>query len=231
MSLSIYTGRIDLTEPDGLTSDYERFILTINPNGSRTLRTVTRSPKGDLLRDVNQMVAADWRPIEAMGRLFFKDEFHGTVLRRVIGDKIHSYVWNADGEMDHAVIDAPPRMTLGFHPIFHDAWKMNYLDLSNHDYQDILTHTVSNTWNGRSLGHGMKIKGQVRFDGSEPVTVKAGTFTCERFTWQTSFGKELHVWRHGPHHLFVKIVVAKGDKEGSVYELATLEEKSVTWPE
>jgi len=230
MGLSIFTGRIDLTEPDGLKSDYERFMLTVNPDGSRTLRTVTRSPKGDLLRDVNQMVAADWRPIEVLGRLFFKNEFQGSLLRRVIGDKIHSYAWMPDGAMDYAEIDAPPRMTLGFHPIFHDAWKMSYLDLDNRDYQDILTHTVSNTWNGKSLGHGMKIQGKVRFDGSETITVPAGRFSCERFTWQTSFGKELHVWRHGPHHLFMKMVVATGDKHGSVYELATLEEKSVAWP-
>ncbi|MBM3514644.1 MAG: hypothetical protein FJX59_13165 [Alphaproteobacteria bacterium] len=230
MGLSIFTGRIDLTEPDGLTSDYERFILTINPDGSRTLRTVTRSPKGDLLRDVNQMVAPDWRPVEVVGRLFFKNEFQGTVMRRIIGDKIHSYVWTPGVEMDYQVFDAPPKMTLGFHPIFHDAWKMSFLDLSHHEYQDILTHTVSNTWNGRSLGHGMKIKAQVKFDGRETVNVGAGSFACERFIWQTSFGKELHVWRHGPHHMFVKIVVAKGDKEGSVYELASLEEKIVAWP-
>lgn len=230
MGMSLYTGRIELTEPDGLRSDYERFMLTVNPDGSRTLRTVTRSPKGDLLRDVNQMVAADWRPIEVLGRLFFKNEFQGSLLRRVIGDRIHSYAWMPGEAMDYAQIDAPPRMTLGFHPIFHDAWKMSYLDLDNREYQDILTHTVSNTWNGKSLGHGMKIQGKVRYDGSESVTVPAGTFLCERFTWQTSFGKELHVWRHGPHHLFIKMVVANGDKHGSIYELATLDERTVDWP-
>jgi hypothetical protein len=230
MGLSIYTGRIDLTEPDGVRSDYERFILTVNPDGSRTLRTVTRSPKGDLLRDVNQMVAADWRPVEVVGRLFFKNEFQGTVMRRVVGEQLHSYVWTPEAPMDHAVLEAPPRMTLGFHPIFHDAWKMSYLDLGHHEYQDILTHTVSNTWNGRSLGHGMQIRGQVRYDGTETVDVPAGRLECQRFTWQTSFGKELHVWRHGPHHVFVKMVVATGDKHGSVYELATLEEKTVEWP-
>jgi hypothetical protein len=230
LALTLFTGRIDLTEPDGVRSDYERFMLTINPDGSRTLRTVTRSPKGDLLRDVNQMVAADWRPIEVVGRLFFKNEFHGTVLRRVIDQQLHSYVWLPGEPMDHAVLEAPPRMTLGFHPIFHDAWKMSYLDLGSREYQDILTHTVSNTWNGRSLGHGQKIRGKVRYEGSETIVVPAGTFACERFTWQTSFEKELHVWRHGPHHVFVRLVVATGDKSGSVYELATLEEQSVVWP-
>ena len=230
MGLSILSGRIDLTGPDGETCDYERFILTVNPDGSRTLRTVTRSPKGDLLRDVSQTVAADWRPIEAVGRLYFKDEFQGTVMRRVIGDQIQSFSWMPDAPMDHAVLEAPPRMTLGFHPIFHDAWKMSYLDLGHPGYQEILTHTVSNTWNGRSLGHGVQIKGQVRYDGTETIAVPAGHFECQRFTWLTSFGKELHVWRHGPHHLFVRLVVAGGDKRGSVYELATLEQQRVEWP-
>ncbi|MCB2107767.1 MAG: hypothetical protein KDE14_08715 [Rhodobacteraceae bacterium] len=230
MGFTIYTGTIDLTEPDGKRFHYERFILTKNPDGSRTLRTLTQAPKGDLLRDVNQMVAADWRPIEAMGRLFFKNEAQGTVLRRVIGDKLHSYVWTQGSEVDYQTFDAPPKMMVGFHPIFHDGWKMCYIDTSNHDYQDMLTHTVSNSWNGKSLGHGVKVKGKAKFEGREKATVKAGTFETERFTWQTSFGKELHIWRSGPDHMFVKLVVAKGDKEGSVYELASYNEEKVVWP-
>ena len=102
MSLTIYQGQLDIVLPDGSRHDYERFIITRNPDGSRTMRTVTKSPKGDLLRDVNQMVRADWRPIEAMGRLFFKGEAQGTVLRRVVGDRLLSYVWAGDGEIDHA---------------------------------------------------------------------------------------------------------------------------------
>ncbi len=46
MGLSIFTGRIDITEPDGYHCDYERFILTANPDGSRTLRTVTLTIAG-----------------------------------------------------------------------------------------------------------------------------------------------------------------------------------------
>lgn len=230
MSFTIYNGRIRLTEPDGQQFDYEQFLLTVNPDGTRTLRTLTRSPVGDLLRDVNQMVAADWRPIEAMGRLYFKNQAHGTVLRRVVGDKLHSYVWTQSSEIDHAVFDAPPNMLVGFHPIFHDAWKMCFVKTDQHAYQDILTHTVSNTWNGKSLGHGLKVAGKVKFEGREEVTVPAGTFLSERFTWQTSFGKELHVWRHGPDHLFVKIVVAKGDLAGSIYELSEVAIEQVRWP-
>lgn len=229
MSMTIYTGRIDLTEPNGVKHDYERFILTVNPDGTRTLRTLTRSPKGDLLRDVNQLVEANWRPIEAIGRLFFKNKAEGTVLRRIVGDKLQSYVWSREGAMDFAEFDAPPNMNIGYHPIFHDAWKMCFLDTSHRELQPIFGHTVSNSWNGSSLGHGLKVSSKARFDGRESVVVPAGTFECERFVWHTSFGKILHVWRSGPDHMCVKLAVAEGDKAGSVYELASLETQKVDW--
>ncbi|MDA0369817.1 MAG: hypothetical protein O3C65_14520 [Proteobacteria bacterium] len=228
MSLVIHQGLMDIVEPDGARSDYERFIITRNPGGTATMRTVTRSPAGDLLRDVNHLDAPDWRPIEAMGRLFFKGEAMGTVLRRLIGDKMHSWVWHGDSDMDYQVFDAPPKMTVGFHPIQHEAWKMNFIERNDSkEFQPLLTHTVSNTWNGRSLSHGMKLESKVRYDGMEKVTVPAGTFDCERFTWATPFDKELHIWCHGPERFLVKETVARGDKEGTVYELVAYEKKVV----
>jgi hypothetical protein len=127
----------------------------------------------------------------------------------------------------YAEFEAPPRMSVGFHPIFHDAWKMNFHDITNTELQEVLTHTVSNSWNGSSLGHGQKIHGKARFEDHEKVTVPAGTFPTERFLWHTTFGKDLMVWRTGPHHLFVKLLVVSGDKEGTVYELAQLEQVNV----
>jgi len=193
------------------------------------MRTLTRSPKGDLLRDVNQLDAADWRPIEGIGRLFYKGEAHGTVVRRIVDNQLHSYVWNQGTPTDYAVFDAPENLTVGYHPILHEAWKMNFVDIASSAWQEVLTHTVSNTWNGRSLGHGMKLKSSARFEGIEDVVTPAGRFRCERFTWLTPFDKELHIWRTGPLRILVKEVVAKGDKHGTTYELAEFAEEKVHW--
>jgi hypothetical protein len=223
--IKIFSGKIRIIEPDGLVSPYERFVVTINPDGSRTLRTVTRSPKGDLLRDVNQLLGNDWRDIEAMARVFFKGQALGTILRRVTGDTLHSTVLSRDGTRDDATFDAPPELILGFHALLSDAWKMNRLDTSHHDYQEIAIHTVSRTWNGSTLSHGEVIVSKARYDRTEMLDLPAGRFECDKFVWQTSFGKELHVWRTGEANLLARMVVEKGDKEGSVYEMSEYEEE------
>ena len=83
------------------------------------------------------------------------------------------------------------------------------------------------TWNGRSISHGQKLVSEAKFAGHEDVTVPAGTFACQKFIWQTPFDKELHVWRTGPQNVLVKELVAKGDKEGTLYQLAALEEVEI----
>ena len=150
----IVAGRIDIVEPGEAPRPYERFVITLNPDGGRTLRTVTRSPAGDLLRDVNMMVDRDWRPVEGVGRLFLKGELAGTVLRRVFPGRLDSYYWRPGEPMDHAVLEAPANMTLGFHPIIGDAWKTNLMSTDHAEPQEVVVYTVSNTWFGGTLGHG-----------------------------------------------------------------------------
>jgi hypothetical protein len=226
MPFIIYEGRLDIVQPDKSRHDYERFIITRNPDGSRTMRTLTRSPKGDLLRDVHQTVAANWRPIEAMGRLYYKGETQGTVLRRVVGDRLQSQVWLPGGAIDEAEFDAPPNMTVGFHPLMHEAWKMCFLDRSHHRSQPVVVHTVSNTWNGRSLSHGMRSLSVAEYEGEETVATTAGRFACARFLWHTSFGHDLRIWCTGPDMILVRVDVASGDRRGTYYELAVFSERA-----
>ena len=54
MNFLIYQGQINIIHFDDKIYEYENFIVTRNPDGSRTLRTVSRSPRKDLLRDVYQ---------------------------------------------------------------------------------------------------------------------------------------------------------------------------------
>ena len=162
-----------------------------------------------------------------MARVFFKGEALGTVLRRVVGDTLYSTLLSRDGTKDEATYPAPKEMILGFHAILTDSWKMNRLDTSHNEYQEIMVHTVSDTWNGSSLGHGKRLVSKARFDTAERLELPAGMFDCEKFVWQTTFGKELHVWRTGEANVLAKMLVASGEKQGSIYELSDYEEEVV----
>ena len=72
MSIKIFSGDIKITETSGKVSSYEKFIITFNPDGTKILKTISISPNGDLLRDVNQYFSNDWKDIEGMARLFYK---------------------------------------------------------------------------------------------------------------------------------------------------------------
>ena len=225
MIIKIFTGKIRIIEPDGKISPYEKFIITRNPDKSKTLRTVTKSPLGDLLRDVNQMISEDWHDIEAMGRLFYKDVNMGTITRRIIGDTLHSHIWNKNGYTDKKEFDAPHNMIIGLHPITHDAWKMNLIDTSHNNEQNMLVHTVSTTWNGRTLTHGEKLLSTVTYEGEEMLKLPAGEFMCEKFLWKSPFDKLLAVWRMGEARVLAKMHVLEGGKSGTIYELEQYDEE------
>lgn len=223
----IVAGRIDIVEPGHAPQSYERFTITLNPDGGRTLRTVTRSPAGDLLRDVNMMVDRDWKPVEGMGRLFLKGELAGTILRRVSGERLDSYHWRPGEPMDHAVLEAVPGMTLGFHPITGDAWKTNLLSTAHTEPQDLAVYTVSNTWFGGTLGHGHLLRSTAAYEGAEELDLPIGRTPCERFLWTPRPEKTLRIWRTGEAHLLARMEVLTGERPGSVYQLAAVEEELV----
>ncbi len=91
------------------------------------------------------------------------------------------------------------------------------------EYNEILTFTVSDTWNGRTISHGTILSSTARYEGIEKVDVSAGKFLCDKFIWLTPFGKELLIWSHGDDSIFIKMQVIKGNNKGVIYELSNFE--------
>lgn len=201
---------------------YERFTYTVNPDGSRTLRSLTESPNGSIVRDVHQTVDANWRSMEGYARLFIRGEWQGTIWRRLVGDKLHSHLLLPDGTTDDQIFDAPPGALLGFHCVIADAWKMNGYDMARGGLQDIAVFTVSDTWNGRTLGHGKINPSKIELVGQETVTVPAGSFECDHFLWHGPYGDCLETWRDQETRLLVQMHV---HGPGRFYQLKSLERR------
>ena len=54
---------------------------------------------------------------------------------------------------------------------------MRVISNRNNEYEEILTHTVSDTWNGKTINHGSVLSSMATYDGSESISVSAGNFS------------------------------------------------------
>lgn len=224
----IWEGEVRIRNAAGAEHHYENFSVTINPDGSRSLRTFTVSPNGTLVRDVQQSVSPSWEPLHGSSRVFLEGALQGVVSKWVAADGIHSVVF-AGGEFSQQIFARPAgRFSIGFHPIADEAWKMALVGLSVGARSPLTTHTCSPTWNGKTIEHGRTVTSEVDYLGLEQRRVGGAVLDCHAFIWYTPFGKELKVWTHGEHYLFAGLQVLKGDNAGTEYLVRSL--RHAVWP-
>ena len=227
MSVKVFSGNMNIIEANGNISPYEKFIITFNPDGTKLLKTLSISPDGNLIRDVNQYFSSEWFDIEGIARLFYQNQYVGTILRRVIEGNLHSTIWNNKKEFDHTEFKISKNMHLGFHSLMNDAWKMNFLDTSHSEDQDIIVHTISETWNGSTITHGKELKSSAIYEGEEDLKLIAGNFYCQKFLWRTPSNKLLKIWRTSEAKVLARMEVIIGKNKGSIYELTNFKEESI----
>lgn len=206
------------------TADWEDFILTCNPDGSRTAMTLSRFPGNSIVRQVMQTVEADFTPRDGFARLYADGRYAGSVVRQVTGGEVTSVVFGPDG----APIDVSAfpfeaaREVLGYHPTAAEGWKLMKLDRSVPGVQTIELLTTSLTWNGGTMGHGRKVEMPVEYLGEEDMHVPAGTFACHRLLWRTgNIDGDLDIWVTRKDALMVRM---NGYAKGHAYVLARCEE-------
>ena len=202
---------------------WEDFIVTRNPDQSRTAQTMSRFPGCSVVRHVTQTVSKDFTPIDGHVRLYVDNKLMGVVIRHVVGDTVTSIVLPPDGgPIDQSIIQLDvPDMVLGYHPTTAEGWKLQKLDRTHSDPQTLHLLTVSLTWNGGTLGHGRKVEMPVRYLGEEVITVAAGTFPCHHYFWDTGdIDGQLDIWTTGEDEIVARMY---GPAKGFGYELARYE--------
>jgi hypothetical protein len=198
---------------------WESFMVTANPDGSRTAQTMSRFPGNTMVRIVTQTVAADFTPIDGFVRVFTDRAYQGAMVRRVAGDTITSLVLRPDGSaIDSATFPLDtPEMMLSYHPSAVEGWKLTKLDRSHNEPQMLHYLSSSLTWNGGTIGHGGVADMPVRYMGEDEVTVPAGTFQCHRYVWSTGkLDGDLEIWSTGEDEIVAKM---NGPHRGFSWEL------------
>ena len=227
MRIRTINGRITVrAAADAPPLPYERFTITLNPDGSRTLRALSVSPNGGLIRDVNAHVSADWVSRSGSTRVFLDGVWQGTVAKYAGPELITSLVWTGSSEPDIRTFPAPAHFSLGFHPIADEAWKMALIAPATGLRQPLTTHTCSPRWNGKTIEHGETVHSEVEYLGEETIAVAGRDELCRVYLWHTPFGRVMRVSAMGEHHVFARMEVIEAPNAGTIYELTALEYES-----
>lgn len=221
------TGTLGMILPgESGSQPYEWFTITANPDTTHTLRVVTKSPDASLVRDSSQTFDAAWAPTEGYVRLIRDGAFLGSVVRRVEGRTVHSFLFGPDGSVTRGEQDLLPGMTFGFHSVASNPWKFaQHSGGSGPEPLPVLTHSL--TWNGGTVGLGDVSHTRLELVGRETITVPAGTFECDHHRWYTEVDGQIDVWSTGEDKVYVRGHQAD---RGITYELTSLSSSDAVAP-
>ena len=221
-----YRGKV-LYLSDGMGEmGREWFTVTIQPDGTRTMRAQCEMDDDCLLRDVVITVDADWCPLDAFVRLSIKERFFGSAWFR-FSDKLaecEAYT-AADGRVSQRMELEQRTPSFGTHPVHNDAWRLAKYDKSSGELTQRLDGTLSSSGlpNGGSGPLLTRTYSIFKYIGPERVSVSAGEFDTEHF--QLLFGdfSPIDVWAYGEDCIPVRL---RWDHLAQTYELAELDRSS-----
>jgi hypothetical protein len=194
----MYEGKITYHSEEAGETGREYFNVSVENDGTRTLRSVCEMDQVNLIRDVTYTVDKDFR---AEGEAFSVAE--GRVTQR---------------------LECNGRVRLfGTHPIVIDIWKCVHVKAENPGRLQVLDGCMNcpPVTNGASAPLLAYKRYDMYYQGRAKVTVPAGTFDCEHFDWKTGNGRTLQLYTAPGDWLPVRVVVPEGKR---FYQLAELRE-------
>jgi len=161
----------------------EDWLLTVHPDGSRTLRaTNAYVDQAAVLRHVVLRADSDFRPLEAYLDYWVDGRWRGSGLATIDAETLELVVNSPNGRMTQSVA-VPEHFSLVPHPIATDSWPAWYYDRVRGGPQTITLYV----FDGRSLGPsgmmGQLMTQSLTLQARGTVTTPAGSFECETFAF------------------------------------------------
>lgn len=191
-------GLISYRGPDGIERGREWFHITVAPDASRTMRTVSEIDDSGILRDVVLTLDSHWRPREAFVRVTVHDEPVGAGWFEFERHRATAQVRSAElGRIQQIItIDGWAPM-FGAHQVAGDGWQAALLGVEQADGDKahisgvLLSSPLPNGASGPMLAttqmHAERI-------GPEVITVPAGTFDTVHYRFSPAGLAAEDVW-------------------------------------
>lgn len=205
-----------ITGKTGKVRGQDEFNLTVNKDGSRTMRMLSIIPDTKIMRDVVHRVDANFRPVETFVSVFNDGVRTGAGMFVFDGSKGKGLVLSNSGILTQEV-DIPGHFSMIPHSMPADGWYFNQYDHAKGGLQDLKIFNPSG--GGESVGSVLaRVQTvQIRYVGKERITVPAGTFEAEHWELPAP-DADNQIWVYGPDRIMVRFIDVGRDR---VYNLKT----------
>ena len=202
----------------------ETFVVTVQPDGLRTLRARCEIDDARLLRDVTVTLDANWFPLVAFIQLTIAGEFAGATWYRFSAREVVAEGYTiSDGRISQRFALAEPVDAFGTHPIHGDAWNLARLRRNGGRRIAAPRFTSSAASNGSTGPALLRLpENHIAYAlvGGETITVPAGTFATEHFTMAVLPRNKINdIWAFGEDCIPVRMVTSE-DRRYELIELA-----------
>jgi len=201
----------------GARRGFERFRLTVHPDGSRTLLMWHDLTARDAQFTVLLRTEASFRPLEASVSYWNAGRYKGFASLMVDGDTLHLSSTGSYGTVAQKV-EVPGQFSIGSHPISGDGW---HLWLEEEPGQEPASFQASVFGLDATADPMRPITGRltpmpVERIGAERITVPAGTFDTVHYR----IAGRSDLWIHGEDRTMIRMLMPGAGLE---YVLTRLE--------
>jgi hypothetical protein len=193
----------------------ERFHISVHPDGSRTVSTISRYGPRDIQRHSLYRVDRALRPIDATVQYWIEGEWRASGLITVDSGGLHASSRSPLGNSAHdlAINQSFAILT---HQLSPDAWRALLYDKSAGGVQPLRMYDLSPLAEGPDGILGKLTTQHFDYKGETSITVPAGTFTVDHYSLEDA----VDMYVHGPDAILIKWRFEAIDRE---HVLMTLE--------
>lgn len=220
-----YTGQIAYMTNGAEEFGRERFSVTVQADGSRTLAAECALDTLGLYRHIVQTIDPDWRPVDAYIRDIKRGVFAGAAWYRFAGHSAQcTGLTAAFGPIAETRVTDQPIRSFASHSLQSDAWLLgrfrrcggNLDTLSNASFTPAM---AADGGNGPALMQVPIVPFDIHDLGTEAITVGAGRFQAHHIRVEVTATEFFDIWALGDDCVPVRI---RANRLGQSYELAEI---------
>ena len=195
---------------------HEDWSLTAHPDGTRTLQAFVNLQDGGHQTNVILRVASNFRPLDGFVSFWRSGVYGGAGWYRVDGVNLSASVAGPRGQATHN-ITVPDRISLRVHPVITEGWQVWSYDHGKNGPQQGVLYNVVTIGDPPVPGIGILREHRMDYHGQETVTVPAGTFAADHYTF---YDGRYDIWLWGPDRVLIRYA---NFGNGHEYRLTKLE--------